>query len=778
ALVALCLPLAAAAQTTRGTVSGTIAADDGTPVAGASITLAGDAHGFTSTANARGRFAFESIPTGTYAVSATAPGYHGLSGRTLDVRAGDTRLDLVLARSSTSSLTTIGQVRVNGAEALSASAAPSVVVDTKAYAAQGTTRVSDALLGLLSTSVVRPLGGGANLPAVIALRGPDPTETLVDVDGHAVNNGSTGDFDLSLLDPADFQSVQVVYGIAPSSLVGPNTLGGAINIRTLEPTATSHALVRGFAGSFSSFAGTLQATGTSQRLGYALSLHRVTSAGDVNGATVSDAEGAVSVVGSALGATTALAKLRYALGNAGGFADVTFRDQAVNRDLSAGLTSYDPASGSYDSFAGSWLQAHNAGYGVDLQLPFGGTIATFRHLTSLVSQSVSGPAADTSPYLYNQRDLIGDDTLELTRAYAKSALSLKLALRTEHLVTDFVSGATTEQSIARRTFDDGQAGAQQIPLGQVQRSLALRYTLEPTPKLHYTLAAYYSLFSTFGASLDPRAGFVWTPNADSAFRLSAGTTFQTPQLTELYVPPEFPAPVNGYITIGNPGLRPDRATEYDLGYEHLFGGPRSRTHLAFDLYQTNVRTPAATYIPPVQCTAPPPPGEIPPCLSYPVNAGGAVYRGFELRVERNLAPSLALRASWGVASSFLTTIPSSVQNGSLVVGEQSLGAPLHKGTLTLEDSRAIGLAYFATLLYEGSYNELNRPPFATLRAGLTWHARGFDAGVYGTNLTNVYATKFTTLGGGVPYGGVAVPVPTDAYAIPPASITFVLSRRY
>jgi len=126
--------------------------------------------------------------------------------------------------------------------------------------------------------VIPIIGGGLNAPAVVALRGPDPSETLVAVDGHLVNNGSTGDFDLSLLDPADLQSLQVVYGIAPSSLFGPNTLGGALNVLTLEPTAQPHTLLRFTGGSYDTFGTTLDTTGTTNRLGYAFSYHRVTSA--------------------------------------------------------------------------------------------------------------------------------------------------------------------------------------------------------------------------------------------------------------------------------------------------------------------------------------------------------------------------------------------------------------------------------------------------------------------------------------------------------------------
>jgi hypothetical protein len=74
---------------------------------------------------------------------------------------------------------------------------------------------------------------------------------------------------------------------------------------------------------------------------------------------------------------------------------------------------------------------------------------------------------------------------------------------------------------------------------------------------------------------------------------------------------------------------------------------------------------------------------------------------------------------------------------------------------------------------------LNRPAYATLEAGLTWHLTPvYEFGVYGTNLTNVYADKFTQLGRGVPYGGIDEPIATDAYALAARKITLVFSRRY
>ncbi len=263
-------------------VTGTVSANDGSPIAGASIVLSAQDFLKRAHSDARGKFKFDDIAPGTYSVQAAAPGYQTLSQRTVTLDAANRTLALVLSPATTNSLTVIGQVRASAGETVSTSSAPTVSLSAQAAAAAGTTAVSSMLWNQLSTTPVLPLGGGSNATVAFAVRGPDPTETLVDIDGHQVNNGNTGDFDLSLLDPAALQDVQVVYGISPSSLIGPNTIGGGINIVTLQPTATPHSLMRIFGGSYGTFGETLQTTGTGDRFGYAVSLHNANSSGSVN----------------------------------------------------------------------------------------------------------------------------------------------------------------------------------------------------------------------------------------------------------------------------------------------------------------------------------------------------------------------------------------------------------------------------------------------------------------------------------------------------------------
>lgn len=778
--------MAPAVATGAGELRATIASAAGTPIAGATVRLIGSGGRYSFTSDEHGKFGGP-VDAGSYVLSAHAARYMPISAATVFVNADRvTAIDLTMTLSQASSIGVLDRVTVNGAEAVSTSPSYVVSVSARLAAERAVTRVTDMLSDELSTTIAPVAGGGFNAPEAVALRGPDPSETLVEIDGHEVNNGNAGAFDVSLLDPADLQSVQIAYGIAPTSLFGPDTLGGAVNIQTLEPTQIAQSLFRVSAGSYGTFGQTAQTTGTSGNVGYAVSIHRTTSGGEIQDFPIT-ADGAEEVVGDGSDATSSIVKLRYGLDRGAGFIGLSLRDQAVYRDLSAVLTS---VGGDVQSGAGAALLGHNSAYGFDAQVPLGSaaadgtgqTTALFRHLTSLVAQSSEGPAQTASPFLYNDRDVINDDTLEITHPLDRGVLTVKFAAQSERLATDYVPGSVSSDIViapqgidmARPTDSPGPGSAvQPTTFGQTSHSIGALYAWDATAKLHYSLAAYLSDYSTFGRSFDPRTGFVWTPSSASALRASIGTTFQSPQLPSLYVPPILPPPVNGYISIGNPHLGPDRATEYDLGYDHFFTAPLGSPSISFDVYRSALRNAITTFIPPTTC--PVPPTGPPPCLSYPVNAGAQVYTGAEARASAPLHGDVSLRAGYGVDSVYLTTVPPFAQNGSLVVGEQTLGVPLHKATLAIEKDPHASLAWYARVLYEGEYNELNRPPFATIQAGATWHRRNLDVGLYGTNLTNVYDDKFTRLSGGVPYGGLTGPVTTDAFPLAGRVVTFAVT---
>lgn len=781
--------LAASGPPSSTSVAGTVTTVDGTPVKGALVMLVRDRTTWSALTDARGRYSIDVAP-GTYVFDVSAKGFESPGAREMNAAPGQTTVvDVQLAR-STSSLATIGRVVTRAGDALPTSSALVQQLDVRTFAARGGADLASLLADEADIAVVvRPTGGNPAAPAAVSLRGPDPTETLVDIDGHSINSGGSGAFDLSLIDPAQLQSVQVVDGISPGSLAGPNTIGGTINVQTIDPTTTSQALLRLTAGSFGAFGATAQATGSDAGVGYALSLHRQTTRGEPDELVLSTG-GDPFDVGSGVSGSTGLAKIRFDIDGGAGSVLVTASDQSAFHDLSAALSAIErPAAGggaaTHADFSGSAQLTHDGAYGFDVQLPLGSADAsgaapaslTIRHLTSLFDQSVVGPAAGTDPFLLDERDAIGDDIVQFDRRLSTALLTIKADLRTESLTTIPTPGGAQDQIVVAGR---GTASAATLPvaLGQTQRSLGIRYAFDTGSTVHAEAAAYVSGFSTSGSSFDPRLGVVWTPDAHTAIRASFGTTFQSPQLLELYVPPVLPPPdADGFFDIGNPHLIADRATDIGLGIDHIFAGARS-ARFGVDIFRTSLRDSAHRFIPAVDCNPssgpPPPPNE---CLSFPINVGDSVYEGFEAHLAWLIGASTLARVAYAVDAASPTTVSPLFQNGSVVAGEQYLGVPLQTATIGIEQRGAGALSADALLRYEGRYNELNRPPYAQVQAGVTWRRGDFEAGLYGTNLTGVYAGGYTLAGLGVPYGGVAEPIPTDAFSLQGPALTFVMTLR-
>ncbi len=63
--------------------------------------------------------------------------------------------------------------------------------------ALGYTQVLEALQQVPSVVIQHPDTGAETAPAVVSLRGPDPSEAMVTLDGQQLNDGNTGDIDLS-----------------------------------------------------------------------------------------------------------------------------------------------------------------------------------------------------------------------------------------------------------------------------------------------------------------------------------------------------------------------------------------------------------------------------------------------------------------------------------------------------------------------------------------------------------------------------------------------------
>ncbi len=734
-------------------VLGTVADGAGHPIAGATVTFTHKQAQYSrvATTDESGKFSLLLPYAGVYRVVATAPAFAPFILDGLAVPAGPAlSIDLVLAPGSNSSLVSLGTIRVNGIQSLSHASAPSVSLDPQDLAGQGIEQLSDVLSQQIALTMTRPAGGAPGLPQSAALRGPDPSETVIDIDGHQVNNSNTGDFDLTLLDPSEFQNVQVVYGIGPSSLVGANTQGGAINFRTIDPTKQPHGLLRFSAGSFNTFSGTMQATGTSQRFGYALSLHRYTTSGQVKNYHVTDDRtGSAAAIGSTILADSSLAKLRYALGSGDGFIEATYRNIVAFRDLSAPLAVPDSATNTAPNALFTVLPDASAqtiapAFGIDLQLPLGSrnssgaTTASLiaRHETSVGSQSVPADVeALGNPYLFNQRDRVLDDSIQYNHDLDTGSLTFAYDVRRETL--------TAPAPLAPGPPAQSQAG----------RSFVGRYDWRAGTKLELTAAAYASAFDTFGRSIDPRLAAVWTPSQGQVYRASIGTAFRAPLLAE---------------RVFNPALTAERTTEYELGYERRLGEGPLAARGVMNLYWTNLRSPIFFT---TDATG---------ALLFLANLGNVVYKGVELRMDKPLSSRLAVHAAYGVSIAYPINNPFAFDPAApnVVAGQQFQGIPPRKAQLSFTGRGATNFNYFVSAAYESTNNELNRPQYAAVAAGVTKTFGHTRIALTGRNITNQYSNLFTLANAGTPYPTPLGPAATNAYSLQGSGVTLTLTQFY
>jgi outer membrane receptor protein involved in Fe transport len=752
--------------------------------------------GATTTSDAAGDFALQA-PPGSYRLDAAVSGFAPV---VVAVRvAGDVRVTLSLEPLDSPKLRQIGAATVDGRLSRLQGAIPSTTLTSADFERLGFDRIVEGLSEVPGVTFARPDGGPSSAVTAVALRGPDPSESLVALDGQLLNDGNTGDLDVSQLPSAAFSALDVSEGLGPEDSNGSNTFGGAIDLLSLRPTKDPHYALALSAGSFGQSEGSANATGSVGRLGYAVAYDDRNETGYVDrtlpvySTTDPTCSPCATHLGSSIAAHTGLATATWTFSQN---ADVTARAFVLGdlRDQSAALNGIDlngsdagmPQYGNLTGPGNQTFAQTIRAYQVRSRAPLGAGELTSDFSESDNDVDVVGGA--TSPYDLTHRDLRYNAALAWQRTFANSEFTFGGWTRYESLTFEG-PGSETAAPLT-------QAQAQPL-LGQTIGVAFLRGGLEIAKNLRLDAGAFQSHYSTFGSNLDGRFGAIYDVAPDTTLRFSLGTGFRAPLLAERYQFPYNQLTLDGnnvFVGQGSPGEHPEHATEYELGASRELG---KVTTLDVSVYQTNLRDPIEVFYPLAAVDA----GTcknnsyatpLAQCVSYNSNVGNAVYQGGEIRLVRRFVPQhLFLTAAYGLNVSYPKDLTAQFANptfgGSLVNSEQFIGVPQQQGSLTLDwTNHQWHAASEAT--FRGNNNELAQGPFTVLDALVGARiGESADISLAATNIFNAVSGPFTVFGGGVPYRGIVGEtatgpaygaLPTNAEFIEPLGFRVILTVRH
>jgi outer membrane cobalamin receptor len=640
----------APAATLRGDVR---SRSDGTAVAGASLTL-DDATGSpvaTTASAADGTFVFARVLPGTYTIDVSAARY--ASQRIVSIattRAGFVHVVLTADGAAHAGLPNIVAVSSRGPQPLGAISS----LSSSELGATAAGRTSDALARLPGID----LSGDPGSPggdAFVSLRGLRPSESQSLLDGHPIGPlgiGSSGPDSDGLIEGYDLQDapyfalrdLQIAFGAGPAGTWGIGSVGGAIDARTLDPTARPAIALNLGGGSQGRQFTSLHATGTVGRFGYAVAYGVEGPYGAFPGYDVAQ----TGLRGTDF-TTATLAALTYPVSGdyviRNDLAKVSYRPDAATRiSFSAyDATSWADKTGEGDNDANPYAYTlFGAPIGIAPGCPAGVLVTTDGGSKCLppaaYASLASGPAgggpgawqAFRNPdYALSiervsgmQRVAVDAFADDYAFEYHRSASALSGPLdefddlwqTTGVRASDVVSSAANVARVGvvwlrqilsgDQTSPDGTALVRDAPAARIDRALTLDDTYALGSRLTFAFAANLATTSLDPTlRVTPRLAIRYDPTARDSFRVAAGAATSEPSLqldqVELTPPgalnPDCGAIRNATatspatITAGSApsrDLAAEKATDLEVGYGRRVGIDST---FGVTVYDSNVR---------------------------------------------------------------------------------------------------------------------------------------------------------------------------------------------
>ena len=533
---------------------------------------------------------------------------------------------------------------------------------------RGVELVADALRDVPGAAVVR-VGSSGGVTSLF-LRGGNSNYVKVLVDGVPMNQAG-GAFDFADLSTANVDRIEIVRG--PASVVyGSDAVSGVVQVFTRAGAGRPRASLTTEAGSFGTTSVDATLAGGSRRLAASAGFRRLNTDGTYPfNSHYRDATASARLDAAPDSLTDAALTARYT--------DRTYRfptDGSGAATDSNQVTSGDKVAIGLDAGRrlSSMLQAR-----VALALHTG---------ADAFDDAPDGPA-DTSGFAFastrntsSRRQSIDARLIATPRAGV--ALTGGVALEGEH---------ERQAGITASNFGFGPAEeADSFEHSRATRAAYLQGALDVSRRVSLDAGVRVDDNSVFGTFVTARAGAALRL-AELKLRASAGNAFKAPTFSENFALSPF--------EVGDPNLRPEHTTSWEVGIEQRFLERRASVSATWfdqrfrDLIQYSAAEPGEpTY----------------------ANLAAASARGLEL-VASLRTPVIGISAQYTWLRTRVTDAGAS-ESPVFLAGAALIRRPAHSGRLGIEVRPVPGLRTFANLLVTGRRDDVDFRPFPAERLAL------------------------------------------------------------
>ncbi len=512
------------------------------PGASVVVTQSPGGHVRQAAANDEGVARFDSLPPGTYDVTASLPGFADTRRPAVVVAPGEERaVDLVLSvvQFATSVTVTTASRRE---ELLLEVSDPTTLIDRTQIEDSGARSAKDLLVEQAGSGVQVQAGGGQGH---VSLNGIPNSGVLVLVDGRRfLGKDANGNLNLEDVQLAGIERVEIVKGAA-SALYGSDALGGVINLITrklIDPGVRNSLTATG--GSY----GDLRVSDT---LGFrrgaggvtATVNHRAYDGFDLDAAnpqTIGQPESRFTTVGGT-GDLRLGRRLDLRL-----FGDYSRRK--ISNYFFSGPTQLP--STVYDS------RRDLTRYTVSPELS-----VLVRPETSLTASFTYGRYDRDETQVFPSRQVVVVPWKEWNREFKATARhDWSLLGRTHALQAGYEFRDETLDRASLRAVGGAARASREVNVGWLQQEFRVGRGLKLTGGFRF------DRYSDFGSKWSPKLAAVYSPTPQHGLRASYGHGFRAPFFGELYLStPTF---------VGNPNLEPERSRTLSAGY--TYGGTRAQ----------------------------------------------------------------------------------------------------------------------------------------------------------------------------------------------------------